>query len=279
MEQFILANGSAIPSIGFGTYKTSKGDDFSVLRNALECGYRHLDTAAFYGNEEVIAAAIKEKGIAREDLFLATKVWKSDMGYEKTRKAFALSAKKLDTEYIDLYLIHWPRPDLSNEEWKPLLLDTWRSMETLYREGKAKAIGVCNFLPHHMMCLLENCTIRPMVNQIEFHPGYIQNIAVEFCHAEGILVEAWSPIGRARVLLEPVLMEMAGRYGKSVAQLCIRFALQCGVLPLPKSSAPERMKENLDVFDFEISFEDMSVLMTLPQLGWSGEHPDRERVR
>lgn len=278
MESFILTNGVTIPSVGFGTYKTASGDDSGILKNALDCGYRHFDTAAFYGNEELLAAAVRESKIPRSELFLTTKVWKADMGYENTKKAFELSAKRLDTEYVDLYLIHWPRPDLKSQDWKKLILDTWRAMEELYQTGRIKAIGVCNFLPHHLMGLLEECRIRPMVNQIEFHPGYIQNVTVDFCQAEGIQVEAWSPIGRARVLQEPVLLEMAGRYQKSAAQICLRFALQNAVLPLPKSSSTERMKENLEIFDFDLSFEDMSVLMTLPQLGWSGEHPDRERV-
>ena len=181
-------------------------------------------------------------------------------------------------DYLDLYLIHWPRPDDLTAEWKNLDVETWKALEDLYKSKKVRAIGVSNFLPHHLNNLLERTRIIPMVNQLEFHPGYMQKAAVDFSQRLGIQVEAWSPIGRARVLQEPLLMELAEKYQVSVAQICIRFALQCGVLPLPKSSSGERMCQNLDVFGFNIEDDDMHQLMTLPQLGWSGEHPDRERV-
>ena len=180
---------------------------------------------------------------------------------------------------LELYLIHWPRPSDLNAEWRDLDVETWKALEDLYKSKKIRAIGVSNFLPHHLNNLLERTSITPMVNQLEFHPGYIQKAAVDFCKQMGIQVEAWSPIGRARVLKEPLLMELAEKYQVSVAQICIRFALQCGVLPLPKSSSGERMHQNLDVFGFDIEENDMYQLMTLPQIGWSGEHPDRERVR
>lgn len=278
MNTYKLMNERELPMIGFGTYKSAEGNDKSVILQALAQGYRLFDTAAFYENEEVIGEAVKEFGIERSEVFLTSKVWKGSMGYYETIRAFEDSLDKLQTDYLDLYLIHWPRPEQNPKSWKETDIETWKAMEDLYKEGRIKSIGVSNFLPHHLMNLMENGTIDPMVNQIEFHPGYMQQATLDFCKEHGIQVEAWSPLGRAKVLKEPVLLEMAERYGKSAAQICLRFALQCGVLPLPKASRPERMRQNLEVFDFVISEYDMSVLMTLPQIGWSGEHPDRERV-
>lgn len=236
-------------------------------------------SAAFYFNEEAVGKAVRESGIPREDFFLTSKVWKDHLGYDSTLQEFESTCKRLGTDYLDLYLIHWPRPSDLNAEWRDLDVETWKALEDLYKSKKVRAIGVSNFLPHHLNNLLERTSITPMVNQLEFHPGYMQKAAVDFCKQMGIQVEAWSPIGRARVLKEPLLMELAEKYQVSVAQICIRFALQCGVLPLPKSSSSERMHQNLDVFGFDIEENDMYQLMTLPQIGWSGEHPDRERVR
>ncbi len=278
MDTFTLANQVEIPVIGFGTYKTTDGSDCAVVRQAIEAGYRYLDTAAFYENEEAIGQAVRESGVAREELFLCSKVWRERMGYENTQEDFESTLEKLGTEYLDLYLIHWPRPKDLSVDWKPLVLDTWRAMEELYLAGRVRGIGVSNFLPHHLNYLMEHTSILPVVDQMEFHPGYIQKTAVDFCRNLGIQVMAWSPMGRTRVLKEPFLMELAKKYQVSVAQLCIRFALQCGVLPLPKSSSLERMRQNLDVFGFEIERDDMYQILTLPQLGWSGEHPDRERM-
>lgn len=275
---FTLANGVDIPAVGFGTYKTADNQDEAVISEAIRQGYRHLDTAAFYFNEEAVGRAVRESGIPREEFFITSKVWRDKLGYESTLKEFEESLKKLGTEYLDLYLIHWPRPRDLNAEWKELDVETWKALEELYRAGRVRAIGVSNFLPHHLNSLMERTGIVPFVNQLEFHPGYIQKAAVDFSQRMGIQVEAWSPIGRARVLREPLLMELADKYQVSEAQICIRFALQCGVLPLPKSSSPERMRQNLEVFDFSIEDDDMHRLMTLPQLGWSGEHPDRETV-
>lgn len=277
MEQyFTLQNGIVIPAIGFGTYKT---DDrgLAPIEAAIKAGYRHFDTAAFYQTEEVLGEAIRKSGFSRESFFVTTKLWKADMGYENTLRAAKQSLEKLQTDYIDLYLIHWPRPDLS-VDWRRLDAETWRAMEVLYREGVCRAIGVSNFLVSHLENIRQNCDILPMVDQIEFHPGYLQRETVDYCKINGILPEAWSPFGRGRVLSHPSLCKMAARYGVSVAQLCVRFALQSGVLPLPKSAAEERIRENADVFSFEISVMDMLAIESLPACGWSGEHPDRERV-
>lgn len=276
MEKFTLSNGVEIPAVGYGTYLTSEKDDGTVAA-ALAAGYRHFDTASFYGTEQALGDALKASGVPREELFLTSKLWKDEMGYENALAAFERSLQKLGTDYLDLYLIHWPRPDDLTAEWRQLDRDTWRALEELYRAGRVRAIGVSNFLPHHLRNLMETAEIMPMVNQIEFHPGYPQTYTVEFCKAHGILPEAWSPLGRTRVLQDERLAGIAAKYGKSVAQLCVRFALQCGVAPLPKSSSPARMQANLDVFDFVISDEDMDRILTLPQFGWSGQHPDYPR--
>lgn len=277
-QTFVLANGIEVPAVGFGTFKAAKEQDETIISEAIRQGYRHLDTAAFYDNEEAVGKAWCQSGIPREEFFLTSKIWRNQLGYDNVFQEFEKSCKKLGTDYLDLYLIHWPRPSDMNAEWADLDVETWKAFEELYRSKKVRAIGVSNFLPHHLNNLMERTSIIPQVNQLEFHPGYIQKAAVDFCQRAGIQVEAWSPMGRARVLGEPVLVEMAEKYGVSVAQLCIRFCLECGVLPLPKSSSPERMRQNLAVFDFQIEENDMHRLMTLPQLGWSGEHPDRERV-
>lgn len=276
MEKFTLSNGVEIPAVGYGTYLTSEKDDGTVAA-ALAAGYRHFDTASFYGTEQALGDALKAAGVPREELFLTSKLWKDEMGYENALAAFERSLQKLGTDYLDLYLIHWPRTDDLTAEWRQLDRDTWRALEELYRAGRVRAIGVSNFLPHHLRNLMETAEIAPMVNQIEFHPGYPQTWNVEFCKAHGILPEAWSPLGRTRVLQDERLAGIAAKYGKTVAQLCVRFALQCGVVPLPKSSSPARMQANLDVFDFVISDEDMDRILTLPQFGWSGQHPDYPR--
>ena len=273
MEKFTLSNGVEIPAVGYGTYLTSEKDDGTVAA-ALAAGYRHFDTASFYGTEQALGDALKAAGVPREELFLTSKLWKDEMGYENALAAFERSLQKLGSDYLDLYLIHWPRTDDLTAEWRQLDRDTWRALEELYRAGRVRAIGVSNFLPHHLRNLMETAEIAPMVNQIEFHPGYPQTWNVEFCKAHGILPEAWSPLGRTRVLQDERLAGIAAKYSKTVAQLCVRFALQCGVVPLPKSSSPARMQANLDVFDFVISDEDMDRILTLPQFGWSGLHPD-----
>lgn len=276
MENFTLSNGVEIPAVGYGTYLTSEKDDGTIAA-ALSAGYRHFDTASFYGTEQALGDALKAAGVPRGELFLTSKLWKDEMGYENSLAAFERSLQKLGTDYLDLYLIHWPRTDDLSAEWRQLDRDTWCALEELYRAGRVRAIGVSNFLPHHLRSLMETAEVMPMVNQIEFHPGYPQTYNVEFCKACGILPEAWSPLGRTRVLQDERLAGVAAKYGKTVAQLCVRFALQRGVVPLPKSSSPARMAANLDVFDFVISDEDMDRILTLPQFGWSGLHPDYPR--
>ena len=273
---FKLNNDMKIPCVGFGTYKAAEGNNVEVLKIAIEAGYRYFDTASFYQTEEFVGQAIRESNLPREDFFLVSKMWKDEMGYQQTKDALEKSLKRLGTDYLDIYLIHWPRPSADCENWKELDLETWRAMEELQKEGKIRGLGLSNFLPHHIKNILENGTVKPVVNQLELHPGYMQQAAVQYCKEHGIQMQAWSPIGRRRILEDGLILELAGKYQVSPAQLCLRFLLQNDIIPLPKSSSMERMKQNMDLFHFEISEEDVSRLATMPQAGWSGEHPDPE---
>lgn len=274
---YTLNNGVKIPCIGFGTYKAATGNSADIIATAIDAGYRFFDTASFYGTEIYLAEAIKKSGLKREEFFITSKVWKDEMGYKETLEAFERTLKNLETDYLDLYLIHWPRPTL-DKEWKDVCIATWKAMEELYKEGKVRAIGLSNFLPHHLNVILQNCTVKPMVNQLEMNPGYTQEAAVAYSQANDILVQAWSPLGRQRVLQAKLLVELAEKYQVSPARICLRYELQKGINPIPKASAIERMKDNMNIFNFTISTEDMHRLNTLPQIGWSGEHPDFERV-
>ena len=256
MKNKLLRNGVEMPEVGFGTWKAGETDGFAVLSEAIRAGYRHIDTASAYHTEEAVGRAVAASGVDRSEFFITTKAWKDQLGYDRTLAAFDASCQALGMDYLDLYLIHWPRPDAACEEWKELDRGSWRAMEELYRAGRVRAIGVSNFLPHHLENLLEVCTVPPMVDQIEFHPGYVQWETVEFCRASQILVEAWSPLGRQRLADDPLLAELAGKYGVSQAQICLRFALDCGVVPLPKSADAGRMRQNL-ALDFALEAEDL----------------------
>lgn len=278
MEHYILNNGVEIPAVAFGTYKAADGKSADVIRTAIEAGYRYFDTASFYGTETYLAEAVRESGISRDEIFIASKLWKTEMGYDNVKKAFERTLENLETDYLDLYLIHWPLPEPGYKEWRQLDKETWRAMEELYEAGKIRAIGLSNFLPHHIENILKDCRVRPAVDQIEYHPGYSQEAVVNYCRERGILVQAWSPIGRSRVLDEPLVKELAAKYGVSPAQICLKFAVQRNIIPLPKSSSEDRMRENLDLYSFELEQDDIWRLSTMPQTGWSGEHPDRARA-
>ena len=212
--------------------------------------------------------------MAREEIFVTSKLWNDDKGYENTLAAFNRTLEDLQLEYLDLYLIHWPIAKASKENWKEANSESWRALEELYNQGKIKAIGVSNFLEHHLEPLFETAKIKPMVNQIEFHPGMLQKEIVEFCKKHNILVEAWAPFSNGQVLKNPVLKEIADKYEKTVAQLTLRWIIQKGIVPLPKSVTPERIKSNLEVFDFEISAQDVERIDRLTDCGGSGLHPD-----
>lgn len=251
----ILSNGVKMPSIGFGTYKL--GDDNQVseaVKFSLNLGYRQIDTASFYNNEEGVGRGIKESGIRREDIFLATKLWNDDHGYEKAIEAFNESLKKLGVDYLDLYLIHWPNK---------LNSETWKAFEELYDKGKVKAIGVCNFKQEHLEELKKSAKIMPMINQIEIHPYRAQKEMVEYCKDNNIQVVAWGPIMRGKIFSDPLMVSLAEKYNKSVAQVALRWHLQNGIIPIPKSVNTERIKENLNIFDFNILEEDIIAIDNL----------------
>ena len=275
---FTLRNGLELPAVGFGTYKAAEGDDTSVIGMAIEAGYRYFDTASYYNTEPALAEAIRRSGRPREDFQIASKLWKADMG-EKAGAAFQRTLDALRTDYVDVYMIHWPLPTVDCADWRNLDLETWRTMEELHRRGKIRALGVSNFLPHHLDNLIRHSSVVPEVAQLEFHPGHTQEAAVRYCQERHILVQAWSPIGRGRVLGDPLVVSLAEKYGVTPAQVCLRFDLQKGVMPLPKASSLERMRENRECLSFTLEQEDMWRLETMPPVGWSGEHPDRERVR
>jgi len=274
VDCYILSNGVGIPCIGFGTWQTPDGEvAVNSVAEAIKCGYRHIDTAAVYGNEESVGLAIKQSGVDRKELFVTSKLWNKNRGYESTFAAFEETLNKLQLDYLDLYLIHWPASHSQFENWDEINLQSWQAMTELYKAGKIKAIGVSNFLPHHLESLLKT-EVAPMVNQIEFHPGFMQEETVKVCKENNILVEAWSPLGTGRMLDNETLKAVAGKYNKSVAQLCIRWCLQNNTLPLPKSVTPSRILENTNVFDFEISAEDMTAINSMAYCGGSGLHPD-----
>ncbi len=263
----VLANGVNMPWLGLGVYKAKEGEEVEqAVKAALRIGYRSIDTAAFYGNEEGVGRAVRESGIPREEIFITTKVWNSDQGYERTLAAFEASLQRLGMEYVDLYLIHWPV--------KGKYKETWRALETLYKEGKARAIGVSNFQVHHLEDLMADAEIKPMVNQVEFHPFLTQEKLRDFCRREGIQLEAWSPLMRGEVVNVPEIVELAEKYGKTPAQIVLRWDLQHGVVTIPKSVREARIRENADLFDFELSAEDMAKLDALNRDHRFGPDPD-----
>ena len=253
----LLSNGIKMPSIGFGTYKSGNDEETSqIIKNALNIGYRMIDTASFYGNEVGIGKGIKESKIDRKEIFLVTKLWNDDHGYEKTIEAFNKSLNNLQVDYIDLYLIHWPNK---------LNSETWRAFEDLYKLGKVKAIGVCNFKVEHLEDLKKSAEIMPMVNQVEIHPFSIKNKICNYCKENDIQVIAWSPISRGRVFSNDLIISLSEKYKKSITQIVLRWHMQKGIIPIPKSSNEYRMKENFDIFDFEITDEDIKAIDLLNQ--------------
>lgn len=273
-DKFILSNGVGIDCVGYGTWLTPDGEvAVNAVAEALRLGYRHIDTAAIYGNEVSVGTAIKQSGLPREEIFVTSKLWNTERGYEKTLAAFDETMEKLGLDYLDLYLIHWPAHKNQYDNFEEVNLSTWKAFIELYKKGRIKAIGVSNFLPHHLSALMKT-EVKPMVNQIEFHPGFMQEETLEYCQKNGIIVEAWSPLGRGEMLQNETLLGIAKKYNKTVAQLCIRWCLQNGTLPLPKSVTPSRIAENTDIFDFTISKEDMKTINEMEYCGGSGLNPD-----
>ena len=262
-----LNNGVEMPYFGLGVFKCENNREvIDAIHWALEAGYRHIDTAAIYMNEEGVGKAIKESDIPREDIFVVSKVWNTDNGYEKTIAAFNSTMKRLGLAYLDLYLIHWPV--------KGMFTETWHAMEALYNSGRVRAIGVSNFLQHHLEELLPATEIIPMVNQLEFHPYLVQQDLLDFCRAHRIQYEAWSPIMRGKVFDIELLKNLAEKYDKSIPQIALRWDLQKGVVTIPKSSKKERIISNADIFNFELSTDDMQLIDLLDRNFRIGPDPD-----
>ncbi|MGX1668390.1 aldo/keto reductase [Streptomyces sp. NPDC055400] len=254
----ILNNGIEMPQLGFGVWQVPDAEAEKAVATALEAGYRSIDTAAIYGNEEGTGKAIAASGIAREKLFVTTKLWNADQGYDATLRAYDASLDKLGLDYLDLYLIHWPLPS------KDSYVDTYKAFEKIYADGRAKAIGVSNFLPEHLERLLGETSIIPAVNQIELHPHLQQRAAREFHAEQGITTEAWSPLGQGKGLLEvPAIVAIAQKHGRTPAQIVLRWHVQLGNVVIPKSVTPSRIVENIDVFDFELDIEDIAAISAL----------------
>ncbi|SMQ85153.1 Aldo/keto reductase [Bacillus sp. OV166] len=262
-----LNNGVKMPWFGLGVFKVEEGPELvNAVKTAIQHGYRSIDTAAIYENEEGVGQGIKESGIAREDLFVTSKVWNADLGYESTLAAYQTSLDKLGLEYLDLYLIHWPVAGKYKE--------AWRALETLYKEGRVRAIGVSNFQVHHLEDLMKDAEVKPMVNQVEYHPRLTQKEVQAFCREQGIQMEAWSPLMQGQLLDNEGLAAIAAKYKKSVAQIILRWDLQNGVVTIPKSTKEHRIIENSQVFDFELTQEDMLQINNLNQNHRVGPDPD-----
>ncbi|MBO7449007.1 MAG: aldo/keto reductase [Clostridiales bacterium] len=259
-----LSNGVEIPCIGFGMWQTPDGEvGVNSVVSAINAGYKHIDTAQAYQNEDCVGEAIRRCGANREELFITTKIWNSCHSYDLVMSSVEESLKKIDTSYLDLLLIHWPNPAPFRDRWQAANAETWKAMEELYKAGKVRAIGISNFRPHHIDALLEVAEIPPMVNQIRLCPGETQDEVVDYSRSKGMILEAYSPLGTGKIFEVPEMKEIAAKYGKSIAQICIRWSLQRGYLPLPKSVTPSRIEDNLKVFDFELEEKDVQLIAGL----------------
>lgn len=266
-----LHNNVLLPVVGFGTFQLAEGEECaSAVRIAIKNGYRHIDTASVYQNETSVGEAIRQSEIDRKELFITSKVYNESRTYDLVLKSFDNSLKRLQMDYLDLFLIHWPANEVQyGENARKINAEVWRALETIYKEGRVRAIGLSNFMAHRIQVLFDTAEIKPMVNQIEYHPGFTQAETTKFCLSHNIQVEAWSTLARGRVFENPLLKELSLKYQKSVAQLVTRWAIQNGVVPLVRSKTSERIIENIQVFDFSITSEDMLKInqMNLPRIG------------
>jgi methylglyoxal/glyoxal reductase len=262
-----LRNGVKMPWLGLGVFRAEEGKEVEqAIHDALAIGCRHIDTASVYGNEKGVGRAVRDSGLPRESIFVTTKVWNTDQGYDSTLRAFDQSVKKLGMDYVDLYLVHWPVVGKFKE--------TWGALERLYQEGKTRAVGVSNFLEHHLRDLCNECEVVPMVNQCEFHPRLVQPELRKYCRDNKIQFEAWSPIMKGRVNDLDVVVEIAGKYGKSPAQIVLRWDLQHRVVTIPKSVHKDRIQSNAQIFDFELTPPEMALIDGLDKEERIGPHPD-----
>lgn len=276
MEHYRLSNGVAIPKIGFGTWQIPDGKEaYQSVQHALEVGYRHIDTAQIYGNQVSIGKAIADSPISRKEIFLTTKIWNDQTDYLSAKQSIQDSLQRLGVDYLDLLLIHWPNPKSlrNNDAWKERNRAVWMAMEEAYQEGIVRAIGVSNFMPHHLEALMETATILPQVNQILLAPGCSQEELTALCRQQDMLVEAYSPLGTGKIFRNEIIGKLAQKYQKSVAQIALRWSLEKGFLPLPKSTTPKNIEENLLVFDFTLSAEDIALLDGLEGVA-SQSNPD-----
>ena len=278
-QDVVLHNGVSLPQIGMGTWQIT---DREIMKQVIKCGYeagyRLIDTAAAYSNEIAIAKAIEALGLNRHEFLLSDKAWNTNRGYEQVQEACKRSLKKLKTDYLDLYLMHWPASMKLYPDWAQINSETWRGMQKLYRDGLVRAIGVCNFKAHHLEALRKDAEIQPMINQVECHPGLNQRELRACCESEQIAVEASSPLGNGQVLKNNVLTGIAQRHGKTTAQICLRWAIQNGMVAIPKTVSPERIRQNADVLDFELSAEELCEIDRIPYCGGLGIDPDEVTV-
>jgi 2,5-diketo-D-gluconate reductase A len=263
-----LDDGATVPQLGFGLYKVPAADAARLCRNAIAIGYRHLDTAAFYGNEEGVGEAVREAPVPRQELFVTSKVWKDDNGYDSTLRAFDASMSRLGLGTLDLYMIHWPVPSTDR------YVDTWRALIRLQEEGRVSSIGVANFHAHHIERIVVETGVTPVVNQVELHPWLPQRELREFDEGRGIRTEAWSPLARGRILATPLLDDLAAKHGRTPAQIVLRWHIELGNVVIPKASSPDRLRENLDVFDFALDADDLDVIGSLETGERTGRDPD-----
>jgi diketogulonate reductase-like aldo/keto reductase len=275
-DTYKLYNGVEIPCVGLGTWQSSNETAKLSVLAALSHGYKLIDTAAAYGNELGVGAGLKASGLKREEYFVTSKLRNANHGYEATMEAFELTIKKLGVDYLDLYLIHWPNPVQFRGIWKTAMQETWRAFEDLYKAKKIRAIGVSNFMPHHIEALMETAEIKPMVNQLKLCPGIDQPEIVKYCRENDIVVEAYSPFGTGLIFDNEAMQNLAKKYNKTIAQICLRWCLQNDFVSLPKSANPIRIKDNTDIFDFELSAEDMDLIASLS--GSCGEAPDPDTI-
>ena len=275
-DTYKLYNGVEIPCVGLGTWQSSNETAKLSVLAALSHGYKLIDTAAAYGNELGVGAGLKASGLKREEYFVNSKLRNANHVYEATMEAFELTIKKLGVDYLDLYLIHWPNPVQFRGIWKTAMQETWRAFEELYKAKKIRAIGVSNFMPHHIEALMETAEIKPMVNQLKLCPGIDQPEIVKYCRENDIVVEAYSPFGTGLIFDNEVMQNLAKKYNKTIAQICLRWCLQNDFVSLPKSANPIRIKDNTDIFDFELSAEDMDLIASLS--GSCGEAPDPDTI-
>jgi len=269
-----LSNGYRIPKMGFGTFRMAPEDTVEAVKCAIEAGWRHIDTAAVYGNEKEVGLAVRESGLPRKQIFVTSKLWNADRGYDSALRAFDQTLERMGFDYLDLYLIHWPASPFFHDDWKKQNADSWKALERLYKEGRIKAIGLSNFMPRHINELLKTAEIKPMVNQIEFHPGWMQKDCTDFCKEHGIVLEAWAPLIKGEILSDSVISNIASAHGCTEAQVVLSWVLACGIIPLCKSVTPSRITENLKAAEIKLTPEEVSAISSRANCGGRCYNPD-----